>query len=238
MRIEICDSYEALSLKAKEIITSEIRQHKALTLCAATGGSPTRMYALICEEGQRHPEDFAQLTVLKLDEWGGIPMEHPGTCESYLQQHLIQPLRITPDRYIAFQSNPQDPEAECDRIQQQLEARPPIDVCILGIGMNGHLALNEPGDVLTPQCHVARLSERSMQHPMIADAAEKPTYGLTLGMADIFRSRLILLLINGVKKHAITQDFLRQQISTQLPASFLWLHPNVVCLIDQEAYQG
>ena len=68
MRIEICQSYEALSLKAKEIVTSELGQHKALTLCAATGGSPTRMYELLVEEASRQPELFSQFTVLKLDE--------------------------------------------------------------------------------------------------------------------------------------------------------------------------
>ena len=94
MRIEICQSYEALSLKAKEIVTSELGQHKALTLCAATGGSPTRMYELLVEEASRQPELFSQFTVLKLDEWGGIPMDHPGTCESYLRNYFVGPLQI------------------------------------------------------------------------------------------------------------------------------------------------
>ena len=172
MRIEICQSYEALSLKAKEIVTSELGQHKALTLCAATGGSPTRMYELLVEEAGRQPELFSQFTVLKLDEWGGIPMDHPGTCESYLRNYFVGPLQIPEDRYIAFQSDPENPEAECERIQQIL---------------------------------------------------------------NIFQSRLIILLINGIKKREITQAFLEQKISTELPASLLWLHPNVICLIDGEA---
>ena len=121
MRIEICQSYEALSLKAKEIVTSELGQHKALTLCAATGGSPTRMYELLVEEASRQPELFSQFTVLKLDEWGGIPMDHPGTCESYLRNYFVGPLQIPEDRYIAFQSDPENPKAECERIQQILE---------------------------------------------------------------------------------------------------------------------
>ena len=148
MRIEICQSYEALSLKAKEIVTSELGQHKALTLCAATGGSPTRMYELLVEEAGRQPELFSQFTVLKLDEWGGIPMDHPGTCESYLRNYFVGPLQIPEDRYIAFQSDPENPEAECERIQQILDQKGPIDICILGIGMNGHIALNEPA----PSC--------------------------------------------------------------------------------------
>ena len=218
MRIEICQSYEALSLKAKEIVTSELGQHKALTLCAATGGSPTRMYELLVEEAGRQPELF-----------------HPGTCESYLRNYFVGPLQIPEDRYIAFQSDPENPEAECERIQQILDQKGPIDICILGIGMNGHIGLNEPAPSLHTNCHVAHLSQKSLQHPMIAGDTEKPGYGLTLGMANIFQSRLIILLINGIKKREITQAFLEQKISTELPASLLWLHPNVICLIDREA---
>ena len=101
--------------------------------------------------------------------------------------------------------------------------------------MNGHIALNEPAPALHTNCHVAHLSQKSLQHPMIAGDTEKPGYGLTLGMANIFQSRLIILLINGIKKREITQAFLEQKISTELPASLLWLHPNVICLIDGEA---
>ena len=181
------------------------------------------------------PELFSQFTVLKLDEWGGIPMDHPGTCESYLRNYFVGPLQIPEDRYIAFQSDPENPEAECERIQQILDQKGPIDICILGIGMNGHIALNEPAPSLHTNCHVAHLSQKSLQHPMIAGDTEKPGYGLTLGMANIFQSRLIILLINGIKKREITQAFLEQKISTELPASLLWLHPNVICLIDREA---
>lgn len=70
-------------------------------------------------------------------------MDHPGTCESYLRNYFVGPLQIPEDRYIAFQSDPENPEAECERIQQILDQKGPIDICILGIGMNGHIALNE-----------------------------------------------------------------------------------------------
>ncbi len=126
------------------------------------------MYELLVEEAGRQPELFSQFTVLKLDEWGGIPMDHPGTCESYLRNYFVGPLQIPEDRYIAFQSDPENPEAECERIQQILDQKGPIDICILGIGMNGHIALNEPAPSLHTNCHVAHLSQKSLQHPMIA----------------------------------------------------------------------
>jgi galactosamine-6-phosphate isomerase len=111
-----------------------------------------------------------------------------------------------------------------------------MDICILGLGMNGHLALNEPGESLEAHVHISKLSGSSLTHSMIGEMKIKPSYGLTLGMADILQSTFILLIISGTKKKKITADLLDGKISTSLPASFLWLHPNVVCLVDKEAY--
>ena len=235
MKIEICDTYEEISHQAKQIVMDDLTQDPSLLLCAATGGSPTRMYEMLAEEHTLKSGLFSQMRVIKLDEWGGIPMQHAGTCESYLQQQVIRPLKITEDRYISFQSQSTDPVKECQRVQQELDEKGPIDICILGLGMNGHMALNEPADFLQPECHVAHLSAQSLQHPMISGENEKPSYGLTLGVADIMQSKRIIILINGTHKQEITQQFLSKKITNQLPASLLWLHPNVSCLIDKEA---
>jgi galactosamine-6-phosphate isomerase len=162
-------------------------------------------------------------------------MDNPGTCESFLQKHLIGPLEIDSKRYISFQSDPKDPDKECTRIEDELQKKGPVDICILGLGMNGHLALNEPGNFLESNIHIAKLSELTLTHSMVQQMSALPSYGLTLGMKDILESSLILLLISGVKKKNITAEFLKKNITTELPASFLWLHSNVVCLIDREA---
>jgi galactosamine-6-phosphate isomerase len=235
MKIDICDTYKDLSQKAKDIIVQEIKLNETLLLCAATGGSPTGTYDLLAIEYQENPGLFSKSRVFKLDEWGGIPMDSLGTCECYLQDHLIQPLKISESRYIGFNSNPEDPSKECDQIQERLNQQGPIDICILGLGMNGHLALNEPDLFLQPYCHVAKLSDTSLQHQMAAEMPVKPTYGLTLGMADILSSKMIIILINGTQKRAIVNKFLSQKITNSVPASFLWLHPNVVCLIEKDA---
>jgi len=235
MKIEICETYEEISSKARQIIVDNLIQDQTLLLCAATGGSPTRLYEMLAEEHTVNPDLFSGMRVIKLDEWGGIPMQHAGTCESYLQQHLICPLEITTDRYISFQSNTGNPAVECQRIQQQLDKKGPVDICVLGLGMNGHIALNEPAGFLQPECHVANLSSQSLRHPMISEEDQKPSYGLTLGVANILQSRQIIILINGSHKREITRQFLAKKITTILPASLLWLHPNVTCLIDKEA---
>ena len=212
---------------------ADLLQNESLLLCAATGSSPTKTYELLAAESTINPKPFSRLRVIKLDEWGGIQMTDTGSCEYYLQQHVIRPLAITNERYFSFQSDNENPERETRRIQQILEEQGPIDICILGIGVNGHIALNEPASFLQPHCHVATLADTSLQHPMIS--GKKPRYGLTLGMADILQSKKIILLISGAKKKEITQTFLSARISTEIPASFLWLHPNVICLVDKEA---
>lgn len=235
MKIEVFDTYEELSLKAKELIIQEIERNENLLLCTATGGSPTKTYGLLGKEYQVQPELFSKLRIIKLDEWGGIPMDYPTTCETYLQNNLISPLHISGSRYIGFNSNPENPKLECENIQEKLNHEGPIDLCILGLGMNGHLAFNEPADYLQPNCHIAKLSEMSLQHAMAAEMLSKPTYGLTLGMADILQSKSIIILINGGQKREIVKKFLSKQITSLVPASFLWLHPNVICLIECNA---
>jgi galactosamine-6-phosphate isomerase len=236
MEIVRMDSYESLSREAASLIIKVLNRKNDALLCAATGNSPEGTYAFLKEKFVKEPDLFSHLRIIKLDEWGGVPMDNPGTCESFLQQHLIGPLQIDKSRFISFQSNPDDPDKECERIGDALKKNGPIDICILGLGMNGHLALNEPGEFLESNIHITKLSETSLTHSMVKQMGTRPSYGLTLGLGEIMQSASILILISGTKKKSITSELLKKIISTKLPASFLWLHPNVICLIDDEAY--
>ncbi|PPL04745.1 galactosamine-6-phosphate isomerase [Parapedobacter indicus] len=235
MYISYYDSQEAMSQRACDAITAQLAQKPDSLLCAATGGSPSRTYALLHHEAGQRPGLFAQMKLIKLDEWGGLPPNHPASCETYLQTQLIKPLGISRDRYLAFQSDAADPAKECTRIQQELSRSGPIDLCILGLGVNGHIAFNEPSDGLQATCHVAELSGQSLQHAMVADMTAKPAYGYTLGMADILQAKQIILLITGKHKEKATRDLFSGKITSHLPASFLSLHPNAFCLIDRQA---
>lgn len=234
MTIKILKDEVDLAEKAATFLVDKIIHQPALFLCAATGNTPTATYQKMVEKLKI--KQASQLSILKLDEWGGISMEYSETCEQYLQKHLLKLLQIPKERYFGFNSNPKSPSEEIARIQQVLERENPIDICILGLGANGHIAFNEPDEYLKPHCHIAQLSPKSMQHTMTLQMNPKPTYGLTLGMADILQSKTILLLITGLHKKEITKAFLSKKITIQLPASFLWLHPNVYCFIDQAAY--
>ena len=234
-RVRVAETYEALSQAAARIICDEVKEHPDLLLCASAGGTPTRAYQLIAARACRQPRLFARLRVIQIDEWGGLVPGDPATCEADLRSKLMGPLGITGDRFIELRTNADEPAAECSRVARWLAANGPIGICILGLGINGHVAMNEPGAALTPHAHVARLASSSRRHAMLKSLAQKPRYGLTLGMGDILRSRRILLLVNGPRKRAALRRLMRPAVSTHFPASLLWLHPETTVLCDREA---
>src|SRR5688572_15830401 len=178
---------EAVSHYAADWLVHQLRRDPSLLICLASGATPARTYALLAEQGRTEPSLFSQCLVLKLDEWGGLPITDPATCEYHLRTALIGPLEVS-ERYVGFNSQPADPQAECARIAQWLRENGPIDTCVLGLGRNGHLGFNEPAEYLQPHAHVATLSAASLEHAMLEQSKARPTYGLTLGMTDLMES--------------------------------------------------
>jgi len=238
LKFEVTTDFEELSRRAAEIAVTELKRQADLILCASAGGSPTGMYAQMVSIGSHQPELFRQMRILQVDEWGGIPADSPVTCAADLQAKLARPLHIPAKRYVGFKADASDPEAECQRISKWLAGNGPIGLCILGLGLNGHVAMNEPGDALAPHAHVSKLSPGSQQHSMLANLTSKPRYGLSLGVADILASRKILLLVSGKHKRAVLKRLLERRVTTQFPASFLWLHPDTTVLCDHDAAPG
>jgi galactosamine-6-phosphate isomerase len=235
MQIIYCRNPEELARWASDAIIREAGKARPFRMCVATGDSPRLTYQYLAERKQElNP---GNIHIIKLDEWGGIPMEHPQTCEHFIRKNLLIPLQISDKNYTRFHSNPSNPQHEIQRVQQELERLGGIDVCVLGMGSNGHIAFNEPGEELHAACHIAELTQASLTHPMALQMDQKPAFGLTLGMADILASGKIIMIIQGKEKENIIRQFLKGKITTRLPATFLWMHPEALCFIDSESYQ-
>jgi putative deaminase/isomerase len=223
-----------MSRRAADRLVERLRRKPDALLCLATGGTPTRTYQLLAHQGATEPALFAHARILKLDEWGGLAMDDPASCEHHLRSLLVEPLGLG-SRYHGFQSQPADPQAECDRIARWLEQNGPIDVCVLGLGVNGHLGFNEPAPMLQPHAHVAQLAQTSLEHAMLALSRGRPGFGLTLGMAELLHAREVLLLVSGPAKREPMRRLLDAWIASEFPASLLSLHPAVTLLCDQAA---
>jgi galactosamine-6-phosphate isomerase len=237
MTPQIFADYESLSRFAADLLIDRLRERPEALFCLATGGTPLLAYSLFAERCAAEPKLAERLRVIKLDEWGGMAMDDPASCEQHLRRTLIEPLGLR-DRYISFDSEAADPPVECARIASWLADHGPIDICVLGLGVNGHLGFNEPATILQPHAHVAQLSAESLGHTMLDRARSRPTHGLTLGMADILQARQVVLLVSGPTKRAPLQRLLGGQISTGFPASLVWLHSDVRLLCDAAACSG
>jgi galactosamine-6-phosphate isomerase len=235
MRIQINKDYKAMSARAADFIVAELKHRPDLLLCASAGGTPTVPYEQLAIRYVGRPQLFKKMRIVQIDEWIGPSPTHPATCRYDLQTKLLTPLRIQGSRFRGYKSDAADPHSEAKSMSQWLAKNGPIDICILGLGLNGHIAMNEPGDALAPRAHVSKLTGQSQKHSMLATLKRKPRFGLTLGMADILASRKILLLVSGPTKTAILKRTLRPQITTDLPASFLHLHPDVTVFCDRAA---
>jgi galactosamine-6-phosphate isomerase len=226
--------YEEMSRAAAECINDLLAHKSDAVLCTATGNSPTGLYRELARAVQRDPDLFAAVRIVKLDEWLGVPRDHPASCEHYVRSNVVEPLRVSSERYLGFRLDSADPAQECRRVQAELDRRG-LDVCILGLGANGHVGLNEPAPSLEAGCHVTMLTDETRRHGMLADVDPKPTHGMTLGIGDILRARKIVLLITGRGKERALSGLLAGKVTTALPASFLALHDDVDVFIDDSS---
>jgi galactosamine-6-phosphate isomerase len=226
--------YEELSQISAKVMLEGIQKKPDALFCLATGSSPARAYEIFIELVNKDHINTQQLRILKLDEWWRINEHDPSTCETFIQTRIIKPLNIPSKNYIAFNSDATVAATECNRIAQLIKEQGPIDLCILGIGKNGHLGLNEPGDSLLPFCHVTKLSEKTKTHAMLTKTTTPINHGMTIGIADILASQKVLFLAAGDEKKSSFNSFLKVQIRTDLPASILWLHPNALCVYESK----
>ena len=232
MNVVTCENYERLSSQAAAIVGAQIERKHSLLLCAATGNSPIGLYGELARRAAVDRELFRSLKIVALDEWGGVQESDPGSAAGYLRERVLTPLAVSADRFIAFDPGI-DPAAACSRMRAELERIGPIDLAVLGLGRNGHVGFNEPGPALVPYCHVAQLSEETRRHAMTRSMAEAPRHGLTLGLQEILAARHILLLVTGEGKQQTVARLLTEEVTTTLPASLLWLHDRVDCLVDR-----
>ena len=223
-------SEEQQAYFAANVIESRVQENPRAHLCLATGHSPLATYQELSRRSAANDLDLKHINLSKLDEWLGVPMTNPVTCEFYLQKYALQPWAVAAENYLSFDGEAADPAAECERVAIAKAAKGSFDLSVLGVGVNGHLGLNEPADQLVPHAHVALLAQITRSHPMIAALNPAPTKGLTFGIQDILESKSVLLLIAGRGKEAATAALKSGPTTTQIPVTLLRDHANVTII--------
>jgi galactosamine-6-phosphate isomerase len=230
MNWRVSDCFHKVGEWAADCIEATIRENPKAHLCLTTGHSPTSTFA---EVARRSKINLSQVQITKLDEWLGVSANHPAACEHYLQTHVIQPWGISASQYLAFDALAPEYQAEIERIKSELAERGEFDLCILGLGKNGHIGLNEPAEVLISEPHLATVADSTLSSGAIASVNPRPTHGLTMGIGNLLRSKHVLLLIAGEGKEEATTHLTSGVITSRWPVSLLQLHPHVTVLQHQ-----
>ncbi len=233
MRVIVADNYEALSSLAADEIESVVRADPKCTLGLATGSSPVGMYrelARRCAEGL----DFSQVHSVNLDEYVGLPPEHDQSYRYFMNDNLFDHINIDKaNTYVA--KGVGDVEENLREFNAVLD-KTDIAVQVLGVGPDGHLGFNEPGDTLYDGAHLETLDESTIDANarFFATRDDVPRYAVTMGMGNIMRARKLLLIISGSKKAAASALLMADRIDPHCPVTFLRLHRDAVVLLEKD----
>jgi glucosamine-6-phosphate deaminase len=197
-------------------------------LGVATGSSPSAVYAAMA--ARRLPA-FEKLTLFALDEYVGLPADHPERYSAVVARDLARPLRI-PERRVHLPS-PDDPEA----YERMIRAAGGIDIQLLGIGQNGHVGFNEPGSAFGSRTRIVKLeaSTRRANSRFFDSLNDVPNRAVTQGIGTILEARRIVLLAFGDDKRDAVEAALLGPVSEEMPASALRSHPDVTWVLDRSA---
>lgn len=219
------------------IISGLIHTNPRAVLGLATGSTPIGIYEELVKAHRKGMVSFKQATTFNLDEYVGLPIDHAESYHSYMREHLFQHIDLPEAQSHIPDGNAPDLEAECERYNKLLEDAKQIDLQLLGLGHNGHIGFNEPDHALNSGTHVVELKEttRKANARFFNSLDEVPTHALTMGVGTILKAKTILLVVRGADKAEIVHRALTGPIQTEIPASLLQTHPNLVVLLDSEA---
>jgi glucosamine-6-phosphate deaminase len=228
---ESFDSADALSDRAAHFLLDAIRIDPRVVLGLPTGRTPIGMYERVVRECARAYHCFRDVTTFNLDEYVGVPREHPASYCSYMKRHLFDHVDIDPRNTHIPDGMAPDLDAECRRYEDEIRSAGGLALTFLGLGRNGHIGFNEPGTPFDSRTRVVALTQ-STRHANAADFPDGhvPTHAITMGIGTILESRAIVLLVAGEGKEGAVERLRSGDVSVDFPASALWMHSDVTVL--------
>ena len=256
--------YDEMSEKAAALFFAQITLKPDAVLGLATGSTPVGTYRQLTELCRAGRLDCSRVTTVNLDEYLGLSAAHPQSYRFFMREHLFDGIGLPADRTF-FPEIPERPSASrknetassgknrkdsvpdietalakvCSRYDELLRSLGGTDLQLLGIGRNGHIGFNEPGDVFIRNTHTVTLAENTRQaNARFFDSIDDvPTHACTMGIGGIFSAKKILLLASGEEKAQALQAAFCGPVTPRVPASILQLHPDVTVIADKAAGQ-
>lgn len=235
--VTIADDGPAAAREAAAIIADILRKDPQACLGLATGGTMVPVYAELAAMVADGRLDMSQVSSFNLDEYVGLPPDHPQSYRSYMNTYLAGPAGMDPARMEVPSGIAADPQAEAERYESALAARGPVALQLLGLGGNGHIGFNEPGSPADSRTRVVELDPRTVADNarFFAPGEEVPRHAISMGVGTILAARRILLVATGAAKADAVRAMLQGPVGPDCPASFLRLHPAAQVVLDRDA---
>ena len=235
MTIQTFPNYEILSEATANLIIDVLKQKPEALICIASGDTPLGVCKFLAQSDKKL---FEKCTFVGLDEWIGMDENDEGSCKYGIYQNLLIPLNIPAERIKYFNAKAQDLESECQKINEFIASKGGLDVMLVGVGMNGHIALNEPNTPFGIYAHVSDLEDITKlvgQKYFAKDTIL--TQGITLGLAHLQEAKLPILIANGLRKASVINVALTDEITEKFPASIFQKLENSIVMLDEAAAQ-
>ena len=229
-------TYEELSFKGAALIAAQVIQKPKCVLGLATGSSPVGIYQNLVKWNQEGKLDFSEVTSVNLDEYAGLKGDHPQSYRYFMQDNLFNHVNICPEKTHVPNGCAENYDAECEAYDQMIADMGGIDLQLLGIGLDGHIGFNEPGDHFDKATHVVDLHPSTIEANarFFNSADEVPKQAVTMGMMSIMQAKKILLIANGEAKKDILLRACNGPVTPEVPASILQLHPDVTVIFSEK----
>lgn len=237
LKVTIAKNEEEFDRIAAWRIIGEILNNPKAVIGLSTGQTTKNMHAIVSDIYKIFPFDTSDITLFGLDEITNIPREFEGACYTMIKNQIADPLNIKAENFIIPPTLSDDFDKECKLFQDELQNRGGIDLQILGLGTNGHLGFNQPGTPFESEAWISKMDEvlEARIRKETYTSPEKELGGITLGIKNIMHARKIVLVAKGESKAEIVKQMLCGEITPEVPASILQLHPNCEFLLDTSA---
>ncbi|MCI9303766.1 glucosamine-6-phosphate deaminase [Clostridium sp.] len=237
MRLIITKNYEELSKVAAEEFAKVIKEKPNAVLGLATGGSPAGMYKEIIKMYKNNEVDFSNVTTVNLDEYVGLNPEHEQSYRHFMNENLFNHVNINIQRTFVPNGLAEDLEEECKEYDNKIKELGGVDIQLLGVGNNGHIAFNEPDDTLSVGTSVVTLTQNTIEANarFFDNIVEVPRQAISMGLGGIMKAKKIVLIASGESKAEAIKGLISGKITTDNPATMLQMHRDVTIIVDKEA---
>ncbi|MBI6020650.1 glucosamine-6-phosphate deaminase [Clostridium perfringens] len=237
MRLIVTKNYEEMSKVAAKEMAEDIKRNPEIVLGLATGGTPVGMYKELIRMYNEGELDFSKVTSINLDEYVGLAGDHDQSYRYFMNTNLFDHINIDKNNTFVPNGLAENVEEECMAYDSRIQDMGGIDLQLLGLGANGHIGFNEPGEALSVGTHLTDLKESTIEaNARFFDSIDDvPRKAITMGLGGIMKAKKIMVIASGEGKAEVVKAMMSGKITTEIPATMLQMHRDVILIVDEYA---